>query len=242
MKKDNLYNEMYFWTELYPNTNYVDWAASKAYLDMCRTFRFKNKDDKLHNKIKQSVINSVINDSKLSNMQIQSSWSKEEYDDWHSKVCNNICSKYNTGVVLSKEMSIGQAQKWMNMTIKYLWLAERCGLIDDKNIVKFIRLNENHFHIPLDSNIIKYVNEKSKNKKMPVNGLNDYNGGEEDEIVIRDKGLMGEGHWSSIKSYDDYLAYQERIRKRLDKKKYHSALEWELEHWKKAIDFYNKKQ
>ena len=68
-----------------------------------------------------------------------------DFERWHARVCREIEKRY--GEVKHNGNSFftyGNAQKWVNMTMKYLWLL---GLLD--NIVDCEKL-----HIPIDSFII----------------------------------------------------------------------------------------
>lgn len=68
-----------------------------------------------------------------------------DFEQWHAEVCREIEKRY--GEVKHNGISFftyGNAQKWVNMTMKYLWLL---GLLD--NTVDCEKL-----HIPIDSFII----------------------------------------------------------------------------------------
>ena len=94
-----------------------------------------------------------------------------------------------------------------------------------------IRKQQLYFHIPLDSYIIRYIKREPKQKRMndfpESNGLNNMY-----SIV----GLSG-SEWSKINDYKEYLEYQKTIRKDLSKSKM-LPLQWELEHWHKALIYY----
>ena len=73
-----------------------------------------------------------------------------DFDKWHKETAYGIKSRY-------KELSCGQIQKWMNMTIKYLYTLRKVGLdvIDDYFITPE---NVKKFHAPLDSYILGAIN------------------------------------------------------------------------------------
>ena len=71
-----------------------------------------------------------------------------DFERWHARVCREIEKRY--GEVKHNGNSFftyGNAQKWVNMTMKYLWLL---GLLD--NTVDCEKL-----HIPIDSFIIDTI-------------------------------------------------------------------------------------
>lgn len=227
-----------FWTGLYDD-NYVKWASDKAYLDMNRTMTFKEvgnteKEKKdiqsKRAKLRDDVTNEVIKQKFLK-------YSGQDFYEWHEDVCNAIIKKYNNKLVKREgnsrteeytDLTYGQAQKWLNMTIKYLWLIKRLGLVKDENeegkkIIEIFSKYEKKFNIPLDSYIIKYA-EKAHSQNELKESIN--------------SSLIGGSKWSKIDSYDNYKQYQKKLKRAI---KESFPLEWELKHWHKAIEYYNNK-
>lgn len=105
----------------------------------------------------------------------------DEFNKWHKSLCEKLKS-VNTNYT---GFTIGQAQKWVNMTLKYLYV------MGEKK-VKGISINYEYFHIPIDNiiqkEILKDLNRSPKNK------------------FFKDA-------WSRISDYDKYLAFQSEIRK-----------------------------
>lgn len=68
------------------------------------------------------------------------------YEEWHKNTCDELYKKYSEVYLNENEpfFTYGNAQKWVNMAMKYLWLL---GLLD--NTVDCEKL-----HIPIDSFII----------------------------------------------------------------------------------------
>lgn len=85
-----------------------------------------------------------------------------DYDDWHKTLCGNIKGKYNCGV----ELSDGQAQKWVNMTMKYLWvfylIFKDMGASPEDGFPNFFENSNNikKLHIPLDNYILQYYQKE----------------------------------------------------------------------------------
>ena len=115
-------------------------SSRRAYRDMCRTLCFKdNLTDDQKNKIYDSVVTEVIIPQISKCYTIGSA---ADFDTWHKNVCEVIRTRYKD---ICTEFYYGQAQKWINMTLKYL-----CILKNDKvleGIYPFL-------HVPIDNIII----------------------------------------------------------------------------------------
>lgn len=125
-------------------------ASRRAYLDMCRTIRFNNKnghetrknvDALIEKEIKALIETGVV--------------SQVEYDAWHFELCRLIKQVYD-----EQEMDfyIGQSQKWVNMAMKYLYII---GESDLTGIFEFL-------HVPLDNYIFDAVEKELGIKKPKV--------------------------------------------------------------------------
>lgn len=111
------------------------------------------------------------------------------------------------------------------MTLKYLWLLNRVGLLDGK-YSEIINKYEKQFHVPLDSYILRYVAKiENRRQSLPDNELKN---------IITMQVLSG-SEWSKIDNYDTYKQYQEELREAIINNSY--PLEWELEHWHKALKY-----
>ena len=90
-------------------------AAHKAYADMARrTLRIKENSKerialkKSATKILQQAVEDLKNDS-------------SDFPKWHEKSCNALIACYGG------QISYGQAQKWLNMLLKYLYVYDVKG-------------------------------------------------------------------------------------------------------------------
>lgn len=131
----------------------IELAMTKAYRDLMRTIRsFATNVN--NNRIKtnaRSFIKESINKIIKSNITTQ-----EQFDKLHQEVCENLIEKFE-----DQYFTIGQAQKWINMTFKYLHLLE---YKDITNIYEFC-------HIPIDSYMLNITNYQMS---KPWSKLNDY--------------------------------------------------------------------
>jgi len=105
-----------------------------AYRDLQRTVRGIAKFDKAG--IPERVC-SLVADARRARTQ-------EEFDTWHQAACDQIIGAF--GDIGYHRFTIGQAQKWLNMTLKYIFvLGDR--LPGYSHVFGFC-------HVPLDSFII----------------------------------------------------------------------------------------
>lgn len=117
-------------------SNTVEAASRRAYLDMNRTIRFEGM--MLDRRIGLREKANKIFEKKLETLFLQEIKCQDDFDFWHRQVCNMIRQIYrNESVMLTN----GQAQKWVNMTIKYLYVL---GVTTFDDIFGFL-------HIPLDN-------------------------------------------------------------------------------------------
>lgn len=128
-------------------SNPIKAASNRAYRDMCRTIRFGNfsKDDRV--KLKKEVNSSL--DTEIKKLVNGSITSEKEFDKWHEQLCKKIIDEYKKSKI---QLSYGQAQKWVNMTIKYLYILEVEGYTFDS-------VFEN-IHIPIDKYILEAANKE----------------------------------------------------------------------------------
>ena len=121
----------------YKKTDKKKLAIDRAYRDFCRTIR---KDEGCIN-AGMDIEESRNNATEIITAAL--SLDMSDYDTWHKTLCNDIKESGYT---------YGQAQKWVNMTMKYLLVLDY-GI--DNTIIE-------QLHIPIDSIII----EKSLKKDL----------------------------------------------------------------------------
>ena len=135
--------------------------------------------------------------------------------NWHSTLCGEIKNRYSDVKSENTLFTYGNAQKWVNMTIKYICILD---LLNDyhyyrDNIGKHIK----DFHVPIDSYIIDAVKAEPRDDKR-------YG-----EYVL---GLTSNvTSWSKWDRPDEYKSYQKNIRKEVQQKFVKSPIEWESKAW-----------
>ena len=194
-------------------------CAYRAYLDLNRRIAFKyssseldkmQKDNtdlaKKYKEAKKALIESVCDI-------ILCSVDKYECVDgqfglWHKAKCEEIMDTMNTAVfqddsliLKSNSFTYGLAQKWVNMTLKYLWLLDM--LPED--------LTAKSLHVPIDSFILKKMQE-------------DVDEIRKDGDTYKYKGKS----WSQLDDYDVYLDIQAKIGQIAGKT---FPIEWEGPAW-----------
>lgn len=146
-------------------------ATYRAYRDFNRTIDFnlqyrlhipklddlskENKKKEIDKRIQLKNDTAGVFKQKIEELRQKESINQVEFDEWHNNVCNEIIAKYRTEHII---LAYGQAQKWLNMTIKYLYCLQE---YDFKNEEKFL-------HIPIDKHIIDLAYTEfgiRKNKK-----------------------------------------------------------------------------
>jgi len=114
-------------------------ASKRAYRDLCRTLRFYGGSGLEYRKHIDNLLEIRI--TNLINTDIKS---QKQYDDWHHALCDEMVTYYKTTGV---KFNIGQAQKWVNMAFKYLYIH---GGVDISGVFDFL-------HIPLDIYVFSAV-------------------------------------------------------------------------------------
>ena len=237
-------NDFAFWTDFYDGDDCFEWASKKAYLDMNRTMTFKevaSKDKKNEKDIENQ--RKAWRDKGTKIFRERFSKMSGSFDVWHEETCKAIIDIYGDDKLVAKignkrtqtpvKLTFGQAQKWLNMTLKYLWLLYRLGMLENK-YSDIVFKYEKDFHVPLDSYILRYVAKVKKRKKeFPDNELGNADFSKYWELFSAE--------WSKIRedNREDYYKYQAKIRNAIAKDKYPTALSWELVHWHKALVYYD---
>lgn len=148
----------------------IEAASNRAYRDMCRTLDFKDitKNDKKNFKKEVKAILKNIMKNKYKNQNLKNIKNQDEFDIWHKGLCDNIIEKCKKIEKYKKteegkeekiQFTYGQAQKWVNMTIKYLYILE----VEEYSFDSVFE----YLHIPIDNYIFDAV-EKELEIDRPV--------------------------------------------------------------------------
>lgn len=118
-----------------------------AYRDMCRTIRYR---ETLADDIRQLYADGT---RKIHQglCEMMSSNSQNEFDQAHRHSCESLIDIFDFYGV---KLYYGQAQKWLNMTFKYLHILK----LDEYDLEQSFP----YLHVPLDSIVLKKANRQFK--------------------------------------------------------------------------------
>jgi len=133
-----------FWIRVYlGTTNTVELkqaAIDRAYRDFNRTMHgIRDIQTPQFYQSLKNLLNEITDEA------VSITFNQVEFDKWHKQKCDILKSEFIT--LLAYEISYGQAQKWINMSLKYM---SALG----NNVINGIDNNYKYFHIPID-NIIQ---------------------------------------------------------------------------------------
>ena len=139
-------------------------CIDRAYRDFSRTMHgvdYKDKKTRLYSYGKLRMhMNEIICQI------ITQDFNQDSFDIWHKESCDKLIAEFTK--IINYELFYGQAQKWINMTLKYLFAIgnEKINGIDRNYI---------YFHLPLD-NIIQDKLVSYKIDRIPIkwSRINDY--------------------------------------------------------------------
>lgn len=102
--------------------DWLDRCMRRAYLDMNRTLHGTSKLGELHSEWKSAMLR-ILKD-RLTMLPSEHAWTQGSFDAWHNEsvdMLKEISSEHGFS-----SLSVGQSQKWINMSIKYaIALGER---------------------------------------------------------------------------------------------------------------------
>lgn len=188
------------------NDNAIKKCCDRAYLDLCRTIHFKEEYKENFNyklEFKNSVCEIIKSTIKLIE---KFDFINSEFEDfkncWHYEACNKIIESAEK---FTDDFHYGQAQKWLNMALKYLTVLGCCNEVNQ------------HFEdlqIPVDSYIMEAASEKFSIKLPIENSENKHT------YYYNSKS------WSKWDA-EEYFNFQKNVMGKIDKE----PLIWETYAW-----------
>lgn len=212
----------------------IDAAINKAYQEATNQGAFNALFNKGSNAAKDKIKTAKSGATEnLKNLIVDKvmKTSLENDKDWHEKICDEVFENFSED--LEKEVknpdiikqrgkrvfSYGNAQKWVNMTLKNLYIISAILLKyspekwEDKPKWTMLYNNAKHFHIPIDNYILQAAFESKELKHNPKC----FDDESKSKIWIRrvDKTTYkikfeeaDEYTWSQIPTYEEYLKVQ----------------------------------
>lgn len=164
----------------------------------------------------------------------------ESFDEWHKNLCKKLLDKYqdlcqaNDCPSAVSFFSYGNAQKWVNMTIKNLYVISGAylamGCEDNKSFFESVDARSSGYHIPLDNLILGEVYKQEllgsrengpiwkSGKKEPSYSISDFKNDTKQKYT-----------WSRIPSRDFYETFREKLEEAIQKEG--TSIEWECKNW-----------
>ena len=136
----------------------IEKCIKRAYLDMCRTLRFQSKDNDFSDHFGKKLLK-VFSSEESVEQKKEKAFSVffDDKDKVKDKVKDEVLKYIKDGY----SFKYGQAQKWINMTLKYMWLL---GYIDD----------ENELDVPIDGIVLSEIKDRPINKAWSTFVEDDY--------------------------------------------------------------------
>jgi hypothetical protein len=119
-----------------PGRDYLLLCIQRAYLDFCRTLDGIRKFPKVRQIATDEVKNLFVQLN--TNREVAS---RQSFDTWHHAACTKLCELYRQHGY--DHFHVGQAQKWLNMTFKYVYAMSEARLPGYQRFYGFA-------HSPLD--------------------------------------------------------------------------------------------
>lgn len=202
-----LYIEAFNYWYNKPNcTDLYEAAVKIAFTTLARTVHG------IQNNPQRDSMKTEASDYLISRLKNIPTANQQEFDTWHQETSENLIKIFSEH---NQNFTFGQAQKWINMSLKHLSLA-------DFNIVK------NYYafcHVPIDSYIIEGL-------KTPLVGK------EMNQIDTSfDENHQENIPWSRIDNYTLYLNFQKDFREKCGE----IPLDYEFHLWQKQKDSINER-
>jgi len=155
-------------------------CVRRAHLDLSRTVHGINQDGvaKTLRWTCHELVERLLREATL----VSVPWSQESFDAWHREACARVTEHFCENGYAT--FFAGQAQKWINMAIKYALTLDAVGMLHVEHSSALRQVA----HVPIDNFIVGAL------KRLGVKPI--------------------EGSWSRIAAYDAYMTYQQDVRSR----------------------------
>jgi hypothetical protein len=165
----------------------IDACINTAYRDFCRTMHGIMGNDR--NEAMRSEASYII--KRMIRKVLKDSLTQDKFDKLHSSACKAIKKVYSEN---QTSFFIGQAQKWINMSLKYIYLLCLADLLDISTTgIEMLKQNYRHFHLPIDNIVLQHHTVKCLYSEH-----------------------IGNTAWSRIDDYSKYLAFQKNLQEAVE--------------------------
>lgn len=216
----------------------LDLCAQRAYRDLSRTLRFysaDSKDGRNEVEAKKMMVLKELRDAVVDGARVLL-WaeSQEKFNCLHEKICGEGSgADYCWSIAgaareapgrdvlkpAGKEKKMfypGQAQKWLNMTLKYFWI------LDLPQFRSILRHGERYLHAPIDGYILNML----KDEGLLASAQAESSSNSADAKKVIKAARVPWSQWS----YEDYAEIQALVRN-LSESSGRCPIEWEMRTW-----------
>lgn len=223
----------------------MDKAISKAYNDATRQGAFNTQlTDELKEKIEKVKNSSGDKENNLGENLIKENVlalintshkniDKEYFNSWHCSLCHKLINCYETALESDEYFTYGNAQKWVNMTMKYLYLIYSIFSVYAKSNNKFVDSCGEHInkiseflHVPVDSYIIESVWD-NESIKLPLNEKKLCKNGKRG--VYNSEKVVAWSKWRNENG--EYYEFQNTLNDFINKEYKLTPIDWEGPAW-----------
>lgn len=221
----------------------LDLCAQRAYRDLSRTLRFCAADDKVGRKEVETKKKKLLKKARevvvSGSKDLLHAGSQDDFDRLHEEICGEgadadsrrsiveATRKAPEGDVLKpvgkegRTFYSGQAQKWLNMTLKYFLILDFSQFEDESYDVK------GYFHAPIDGFVLAAL---QKDKVLATLTQAEGLGEGADARKVRECAQTPWSHWN----YETYKSIQTLVRS-LSESLGCCPVEWEMSIWPAAV-------
>ena len=123
--------------------------VNRAYRDLSRTLHLKDASTSRESKVNECARYLVGRFVEAMDGQAVCR-SDADFDAWHRATCTSLMKKFG-----ETDMRYGHAQKWVNMTLKYLFTAHELDLYDVRELAGWYE----YAHMPIDNVVLQALED-----------------------------------------------------------------------------------
>lgn len=132
-------------------------CVKRAYLDLSRTVHGVGRDSNANSM--KTAANNLVETCVRNALGAGGACQQDAFDQWHEASCGELCDHFRKHGY--ETFRIGQAQKWLNMTVKYSLSLAELEMIEVPRLSLAIAMA----HVPIDNLIIRAFD---RCKKVPL--------------------------------------------------------------------------
>jgi hypothetical protein len=130
---------------------------NRAYRDFNRTLHIQDKKVSRQDKVKDCTDYLLARLAEAKDGRVVCR-SQEDFDVWHEKTCDDLIQSFG-----ESDMFYGHAQKWVNMTLKYLFTMHGLGLEKIDTIADWYPFA----HMPIDKVVLRALGKNDFSHPRP---------------------------------------------------------------------------